>query len=457
MIALEADLATIRLRRRQQRTHLLERWGQGLTGRDEGVVAEGQRSRVILHIRRQAPELLALLDLVLRHHRGRRDHATGDQDDHQGISRLRPHTDGLPPIARGPQHVRAARATSLAQRALDEAVGQPRHDHRGRDDGHAEQRLSLGVVARVRDQDDQQRPVPQVQGVGDPAQELHEAALQEAGDTHRLPVLPGQDHHHRAHQREQRARAREGLGAIHDQAGGGNHDEAQPAEDLTHPRVQRRHDRRRRLLAVVGTRHDQHAQQATQPDLPEAGEGVVVVHGLVLAVLVGREGERKNRDCRENDSQGLAGKPSENERDQGDRDQGSHVDLQLRGHAPQVLERRDRRAGGVVITARKRQLPVRDVRQRTDRVLGQLQVLDPRHEQQPGCQRRADDHREQREEPPDDAHERLNERQTLRVARIRELGAKEEHTSQQKEDIHARGHLAHEDVENHHEGDRETA
>ena len=299
--------------------------------------------------------------------------------------------------------------------------------------------------------------MPQVQGVGDPAQELHEAALQEAGDPHRLTVLPSQDHHHRTHQREQRARAREGLGTIHDQAGGGDHDEAQPAEDLTHPRVQRRHDRRRWLLTVVGTRHDQHAQHATQSDLPEAGEGVVVVHSLVLAVLIGREGERKHRDCGEDDSQSLAGKTSENERNQGDRDQGRDVDLQLRGHAPQVLERRDRRAGGVVITARKGQLPVRDVRQRTDRVLGQLQVLDSRHEQQPSRQRRADDHREQREEPPDDAHERLNERQPLRVARIRELGAKEEHTSQQKEDIHARGHLAHEDVENHHEGDRETA
>ena len=41
VILIEADLATIRLRRWQQRAHFLERWGQGLTGRDEGVVAEG--------------------------------------------------------------------------------------------------------------------------------------------------------------------------------------------------------------------------------------------------------------------------------------------------------------------------------------------------------------------------------------------------------------------------------
>ena len=174
-VIFETDLATIGLRRREQWNHVLVWRCDGHEFRCGDAITEVQRSWVFQRIGLQLPQLLALFRLVLLYQGPSNDDATRNQQDHQAIDRLGPHLDRVPPILRAPQHVRTSRTLPLTQWTFDEPIRQPRQQQRRRDDANTNDRHLGGLPALVRHDQDEHRPVPQVQCIRNPAQELHEA------------------------------------------------------------------------------------------------------------------------------------------------------------------------------------------------------------------------------------------------------------------------------------------
>ena len=130
------------------------------------------------------------------------------------------------------------------------------------------------------------------------------------------------------------------------------------------------------------------------------------------------------------------------------------INLHLRGHRPQVLERAHCVANICVLAAGIRQLPVDEIPQRRCRILGRVYVMELAEHKETGSQAHRNHRGQQREKSPNDAQEGLHQSEAFRVAGVLQLRGEKEYAAEQQEYVHTCGNLAHKDVEHNHQGDR---
>ena len=434
------------------------------------VLQERPRTRVlrrvkILVVLGRQPGVVTVLDhrtrgedADRRHHghHGDSDRCTVTHGVLHGGTRRQPRTGGL---------------AGLTQRRLDVLLRHPREHQRDKDDRGADNQALLRPqgrgdaldagrtvaedVGEVECRQREQRPVPQVEAVGDPAERLERGGVQQGGDTARAAAVndgvAGQDDQRRTGERDQRPRAGELVGTVEEEAGTDDQRDTDHARGPARPR-----QAGRRLLV------DQpDTQQATEADLPEAAQRGIVVPALVSAVQMHRVGEARGRRENEQPVQRQGREPHrqllQQPRQHHDDEQAAQVDLQLRRHRPDVLVEADVASHRRIVLPLVGEVEVLPVGQGRRGVLRGLRPTGPRIDDEARGQCDRDDDEQCGIQTPEQADDRLDQRLTGRVQGVADLRAEEEDTTDEQEHVDARGDPADEDVEDHHEGDGQTA
>ena len=212
-------------------------------------------------------------------------------------------------------------------RLLDPHMGEPSQG--GGQDDDARPGREIGTVSGHLDDEDEDRPVPQVEAVADPA-EPHERASSEkilhttsggtAGARH--------DHQNRRHRRPESRRTREGRSGVQDEPTENDPRKADPSRDRPQDAGQD-HTRQKK------------GAEAPEPELPHPGEGVVVGLRLVHADCVHRVCERSHGPDRDEEGQcatRILRQTSPNDQHgHQEEHQPDDVELPLNRHRPEVL------------------------------------------------------------------------------------------------------------------------
>ena len=185
--------------------------------------------------------------------------------------------DGGPP---GPQ----LRPVPFAQRLFHEAGGEHGQDHGRSHDGQALHQVGLLDAGACKGQD-QDGPVPEVEGVGVVAEGNQWPGAQDPVHAEPAAALPGDDDCSGSQRGPQCDEAREGPVHRQDQAAGDHGRQPGPAQD---------HAQR---LAGLQVRQGQR-QQRPQRELPQPGPGIEVGVGLVGGRLVDGEHQGGDEDGR---------------------------------------------------------------------------------------------------------------------------------------------------------------
>ena len=154
----------------------------------------------------------------------------------------------------------------------------------------------------------------------------------------------------------------------------------------------------------------------------------------------------------------LAEKSAEQHGEPEDQREKGDVELTLHRHRPDVLQRADRLAGAQIVRRGVGQLPVLEVAEAGQALVGKRLPACFRLDQD-GQHRRGGEHHDQRGQQPADQPGDLRNRPQRRARRQRgaQQAPAEEEARQRQEDVDATGNPAEPDVEDRHQGDGDTA
>ena len=265
----------------------------------------------------------------------------------------------------------AAERARAAEGLLDRVVGDDREDARDERRGdEAEGREASPVHAR----EDNDRPVPEVPGVGDLAQVVQWHSGQQPDRARGGGRGAGDDHGDRRPDREQGAPAGIGGRAAEDDRGRGEDNEAaagqQRRDGAWHAHPERQHE----------------GEDAAGGELPDPGQGrevggARIGRGEGEAVGEGGQGQRHDEE-RDRGAQAHP-QPPRAERGEAEQQRPGEVELLLDRERPVVLHRAGQRLfEGEVVDRLGDEVPVDEVERRGEHVGGHLLALG-RREQRP--------------------------------------------------------------------------
>ena len=293
--------------------------------RHGGAVEQRRRAGVLLRVDVVDRQCLGAFVIAGLDPRLEREDSGGDcREKHRdtGLDLARARTEPRVEVAAVADDPGPDGLAALLQRLLDVPVRQPGqhqgdHDDADADDqpatvaeggGDAAEPTGVGDRAggEVEGRQRQQRPVPQVEAVGHPAQALEQAGRQQGRDADQadltvlvaLDRVAGEDDQRRTGERDERQRAGELRRTVEEQAGADDQRQADQSGRPAHPPGHR-------------TTQQVEPEDATETDLPEPAQRRVVVQPLVGAVQVdrvdeGRQGGDHDQRPRDTAAGGLA-------------------------------------------------------------------------------------------------------------------------------------------------------
>ena len=375
--------------------------------------------------------------------RRRRRPTAGQQ--HQEPCRDRGPVQAPQPLARGP-------AGKPRERHLHEPVGEP-GEQEGRRQDHGGEPQAHGLPVEELQGEDEQRPVPQIEGVrvvSHPGE--HPTGEQSGGgpgSVGRAALGPARrEHECETGQRPQRPRAREQLRAVEHQPAGDDQQHAQPPG--------RAADRTRQ-----GQPRAEEGEQSAEGQLPQARPRGQIRLRLVDGSQIEGVGEGPRQDeARQHGHHRCGGPPQPSGDPDGEQrhQRPDQIELPLHGEGPEVLERRGLRSGGAVGELGRDQLEVLVVEQGCAGLSPQLGVPGEGQGEQTQRRRRGHDESRRREDAAGEAAEvapRVDPPAPL--GGLAQEHAREQEAADREEQVDAAGDAAvAEEVEQHDAEDRQA-